>query len=126
MGARRRYRDRAGVVERSAPPPPRFYEREGNAVVKTQLAFVKTVDGEAHGLAGVHPRVSGEGDQQYSSFSPRPYSTSFIGIAASSDDNPWRPSNLTGGRSWNMKSHFQRSDGFDVWSQCAPSPAGRT
>ena len=24
---------------------------------------------------------------------------------------------FTGGRSWNMWSHFQRSDGFDVWSQ---------
>ena len=35
----------------------RFYEREGYAVVKTQLAFVKTVDGEAHDLAGYTPRV---------------------------------------------------------------------
>ena len=26
--------------------------------------------------------------------------------------------NFTGGRSWNMKSHFQRSDGFDACSQC--------
>ncbi len=25
---------------------------------------------------------------------------------------------FTGGRSWNMKSHFQRSDGFDACSQC--------
>ena len=24
---------------------------------------------------------------------------------------------LTGGRSWNMKSHFQRSEGFDACSQ---------
>ena len=24
---------------------------------------------------------------------------------------------FTGGRSWNMKSHFQRSEGFDVCSQ---------
>ena len=28
------------------------------------------------------------------------------------------PRNFTGGRSWNMKSHFQRSDGFDACSQC--------
>ena len=27
--------------------------------------------------------------------------------------------NFTGGRSWNMKSHFQRSDGFEACSQCA-------
>ena len=27
------------------------------------------------------------------------------------------PLNLTGGRSWNMKSHFQRSEGFDACSQ---------
>ena len=40
---------------------------------------------------------------------------------------PRRPSNLTGGRSWNMKSHFQRSDGLDACSQCfAPTPAART
>ena len=26
-------------------------------------------------------------------------------------------SNFTGGMSWNMKSHFQRSDGFDPCSQ---------
>ena len=26
-------------------------------------------------------------------------------------------SHLTGGTSWNMKSHFQRSDGFDACSQ---------
>ena len=25
---------------------------------------------------------------------------------------------FTGGKSWNMKSHFQRSDGFDACSQC--------
>ena len=25
---------------------------------------------------------------------------------------------FTGGRSWNMKSHFHRSDGFDACSQC--------
>ena len=35
----------------------RFYDREGYKVVKTQLAFVKTVDGEAHDLAGYTPRV---------------------------------------------------------------------
>ena len=35
----------------------RFYEREGYAIVKTQLAFVKTVGGEAHDLAGYAPRV---------------------------------------------------------------------
>src|SRR6185295_20177796 len=28
---------------------------------------------------------------------------------------------FTGGRSWNMKSHFQRSDGFDACSQCRAS-----
>ena len=28
-----------------------------------------------------------------------------------------RPSNFTGGRSWNMKSHFQRSEGLDACSQ---------
>ena len=28
---------------------------------------------------------------------------------------------LTGGRSWNMKSHFHRSDGFDACSQCRAS-----
>ena len=27
------------------------------------------------------------------------------------------PENFTGGRSWNMKSHFHRSDGFDACSQ---------
>ena len=35
----------------------RFYEREGYKVVKTQLAFVKTVDGEAHDIAAYTPRV---------------------------------------------------------------------
>ena len=35
----------------------RFYAREGYKVVKTQLAFVKTVAGGAHDLAGYTPRV---------------------------------------------------------------------
>ena len=35
----------------------RFYEREGYEVVKTQLAFVKIVNGDAHTLAGLTPRV---------------------------------------------------------------------
>src|SRR5262245_33916184 len=48
-------------------------------------------------------------------FSPT-YFSSLSGIAASNDDRPWRPSNLTGGRSWNMTSHFQRSDGFEACS----------
>ena len=45
--------------------------------------------------------------------------TCFSGIDAGgsgSDDGSTEP--LTGGRSWNMKSHFQRSDGFDACSQC--------
>jgi hypothetical protein len=35
-----------------------------------------------------------------------------IGTASGSTDP------FTGGRSWNMKSHFHRSEGFDAWSQC--------
>ena len=35
----------------------RFYEREGYTVVKTQLAFVKTLDGKPRDLAGYAPRV---------------------------------------------------------------------
>lgn len=35
----------------------RFYEREGYEVVKTQLAFVKRVDGKARDLGGYTPRV---------------------------------------------------------------------
>jgi GNAT superfamily N-acetyltransferase len=35
----------------------RFYAREGYEIVKTQLAFVKSVDSEARDLAGYTPRV---------------------------------------------------------------------
>ena len=35
----------------------RFYAREGYEIVKTQLAFVKSVRGEARNLAGYTPRV---------------------------------------------------------------------
>ncbi len=35
----------------------RFYAREGYEIVKTQLAFVKSVDREARDLAGYTPRV---------------------------------------------------------------------
>lgn len=35
----------------------RFYEREGYRVAKTQLAFVKAVDGESRDLAAYAPRV---------------------------------------------------------------------
>ena len=35
----------------------RFYEREGYEVVKTQLAFVKSLEGGARALAGYAPRV---------------------------------------------------------------------
>ena len=49
----------------------------------------------------------------------RPHFTSLSGIIATgaggSDDNSTVP--LTGGRSWNMKSHFQRSDGLLASSQ---------
>ena len=46
------------------------------------------------------------------------YFTSLKGIipgGAGSADGSTSP--LTGGRSWNMKSHFQRSDGFEASSQ---------
>ena len=36
------------------------------------------------------------------------------------------PRNYTEGRSWNMKSHFQRSDGFDACSHVRPIPAAQT
>src|SRR5665213_2125512 len=49
--------------------------------------------------------------------------TSLSGIIATgaggSDDSSTVP--LTGGRSWNMKSHFQRSDGLLASSQWRPS-----
>ena len=43
--------------------------------------------------------------------------TSVSGIPVIDTGMPRRPSNFTGGRSWNMKSHFQRSDGLDACSQ---------
>src|SRR5688572_32884901 len=43
--------------------------------------------------------------------------TSRSGITSARGRGPNSTPNLIGGRSWNMKSHFQRSDGFDVCSQ---------
>src|SRR3954470_24645190 len=40
------------------------------------------------------------------------------GITPGIDEGSGRPANLTGGKSWNMTSHFHRSDGFDACSQC--------
>src|SRR5262245_35903591 len=34
------------------------------------------------------------------------------------------PENLVGGKSWNMKSHFQRSDGFDPCNQWRAATGG--
>src|SRR4029079_12042349 len=45
------------------------------------------------------------------------YFTSLSGITSARGSGPKSSPNFTGGRSWNMKSHFQRSDGFDAWSQ---------
>ena len=42
--------------------------------------------------------------------------TSFNGSTLASDTDPGMSANFTGGRSWNMKSHFQRSEGFDACS----------
>ena len=50
-------------------------------------------------------------------FSDTCYSTSVTGIPASVGV-AGLPANLTGGRSWNMKSHFQRSEGLEACSQC--------
>ena len=46
------------------------------------------------------------------------YFTSLSGMTSARGSGPNSSPNLTGGRSWNMKSHFHRSDGFDAWSQC--------
>jgi hypothetical protein len=46
------------------------------------------------------------------------HSTGFNGSAFIHEVAAGRPSNFTGGRSWNITSHFQRSDGFDACSQC--------
>src|SRR3954470_12633899 len=47
------------------------------------------------------------------------YSVSVVtGSPLNQDVGAGLPANLTGGRSWNMKSHFHRSDGFDACSQC--------
>ena len=48
---------------------------------------------------------------------PRVYSTGRSGITSARGSGPKSSPNLIGGRSWNMKSHFQRSIGFDDWSQ---------
>ena len=40
------------------------------------------------------------------------------GMTSARGSGPKSSPNLIGGRSWNMKSHFQRSDGFDACSQC--------
>src|SRR6185437_5682685 len=45
------------------------------------------------------------------------YSTLRNGITSARGSGPKSSPNLTGGRSWNMKSHFQRSDGLEAWSQ---------
>jgi hypothetical protein len=45
------------------------------------------------------------------------YFTSFIGITSARGSGPKSSPNLTGGRSWNMKSHFHRSEGFEACSQ---------
>ena len=46
------------------------------------------------------------------------YFTSLSGMTSARGSGPKSSPNLIGGRSWNMKSHFQRSDGFDACSQC--------
>src|SRR6476620_11128867 len=43
--------------------------------------------------------------------------TSLSGITSARGSGPKSSPNLMGGRSWNMKSHFQRSDGFEACSQ---------
>src|ERR1700746_3025718 len=48
---------------------------------------------------------------------PRHYFTSLNGITSALGRGPKSSPNLIGGRSWNMKSHFHRSDGFEAWSQ---------
>src|SRR5262245_8250593 len=45
------------------------------------------------------------------------YLVSLSGITSARGSGPKSSPNLIGGRSWNMKSHFQRSDGFDACSQ---------
>ena len=44
-------------------------------------------------------------------------STGRSGMTSGREPGSGIHSNLTGGTSWNMKSHFQRSDGFDACSQ---------
>ena len=44
----------------------------------------------------------------------RDYFTSFRGMTSARGSGPNSSPNLIGGRSWNMKSHFQRSEGFDA------------
>src|SRR5713101_5214391 len=43
--------------------------------------------------------------------------TSFKGMTSALGSGPNSSPNLTGGPSWNMKSHFKRSAGFDASSQ---------
>lgn len=45
------------------------------------------------------------------------YFASLVGMTSARGVGPKSSPNLIGGRSWNMKSHFHRSDGFEACSQ---------
>src|SRR5437762_11531881 len=59
-------------------------------------------------LTDQRPSVLGDSCTGVSGMMPR------VGITA------FKPSHFCVLTSWNMKSHFQRSDGFDACSQCFP------
>ena len=119
-----RFRDARHLALGSVHRAPRMVMQPiRTAMVETEGEIEFHLDGEpgvVRDRADVDcPARSADGEERDPRLIRGLYFTSFIGIAASSDDRPWRPSNFTGGRSWNMKSHFQRSDGFDACSQSA-------